>query len=273
MGQNLYDILGVSRFSTPEEIKRAYRRLARTYHPDINRDEGSEDIFKKISFAYSVLSDPRKRLLYDSSVIGRQLRDTVSALTPVINSVLRLRITEAMDALRSVFENLLLSTQEVRIEEGEIPCETEKIVFIPESAECPYCFGYNRTCRHCMGNGRISIYRRKVFRIPAYSFVKKRVRTKEKRRDLLLGRKILLLVELKKENISVSKDSISLSLVLERVSGQKRFYVEIMGRIFEISLPDQIRENTVIRLSKLIENRDVSISIRETRQESKRCAG
>ena len=60
-----YEILGVSRSADKEEIKRAYRRLARKYHPDVNKDPGAEDKFKEINRAYEVLSEPETRSRYD----------------------------------------------------------------------------------------------------------------------------------------------------------------------------------------------------------------
>jgi molecular chaperone DnaJ len=58
-----YSVLGVARDATPEEIKKAYRRLARQLHPDVNPDE--EERFKEVTKAYEVLSDPQKRELHD----------------------------------------------------------------------------------------------------------------------------------------------------------------------------------------------------------------
>lgn len=63
--QDYYDILGVSRNASQEEIKKAFRRLAMQYHPDRNKDPGAEDRFKEINEAYEVLSDPEKRAAYD----------------------------------------------------------------------------------------------------------------------------------------------------------------------------------------------------------------
>ncbi len=62
---DFYDLLGVSRDADPDTLKRAYRRLARQYHPDINKDAGAEDRFKEIGRAYEVLGDPEKRARYD----------------------------------------------------------------------------------------------------------------------------------------------------------------------------------------------------------------
>jgi molecular chaperone DnaJ len=64
--KDLYEVLGVSHEATDEDIKRAYRRLAREHHPDVNQaDPEAEDRFKEVSAAYEVLSDPAKRRQYD----------------------------------------------------------------------------------------------------------------------------------------------------------------------------------------------------------------
>ncbi len=60
-----YDLLGVARNADADTLKRAYRRLARQYHPDVNKDPGAEDKFKEIGRAYEVLSDPQSRARYD----------------------------------------------------------------------------------------------------------------------------------------------------------------------------------------------------------------
>lgn len=66
MAKDPYEVLGVSRKATQEEIKRAYRRLAKKYHPDRNKgDKAAEEKFKEVQAAYEILSDPKKREEYD----------------------------------------------------------------------------------------------------------------------------------------------------------------------------------------------------------------
>ncbi len=67
--RDFYEILGVSKTATPEELKRAYRKLALEYHPDKNKTKEAEEKFKEINQAYEVLSDPQKKSTYDQ--VGR----------------------------------------------------------------------------------------------------------------------------------------------------------------------------------------------------------
>jgi curved DNA-binding protein len=66
MARDFYEVLGVSRDADQSEIQRAYRKLARTLHPDVNKDPGAEERFKGLSEAYDVLSDPDQRKRYDA---------------------------------------------------------------------------------------------------------------------------------------------------------------------------------------------------------------
>jgi curved DNA-binding protein len=66
MARDFYEVLGLSRDADQSEIQRAYRKLARTLHPDVNKDPGAEERFKELSEAYDVLSDPDQRKRYDT---------------------------------------------------------------------------------------------------------------------------------------------------------------------------------------------------------------
>ncbi|HEY4069518.1 MAG TPA: DnaJ domain-containing protein, partial [Burkholderiaceae bacterium] len=64
--QNYYETLGVARDASDDDIKKAYRKLARKHHPDLNKEAGAEARFKEIGEAYEVLKDPEKRTAYDT---------------------------------------------------------------------------------------------------------------------------------------------------------------------------------------------------------------
>jgi curved DNA-binding protein len=78
--RDFYEVLGVPRTATQDEIQRAYRQLARQHHPDVNKDPGAEDRFKEISEAYDVLSDPQTRRRYDA--FGADFRQVPEDVDP-----------------------------------------------------------------------------------------------------------------------------------------------------------------------------------------------
>ncbi len=75
MAKSLYETLEINENSSADEIKKSYRKLARKYHPDVNKDSGAEEKFKEINAAYEVLSNPEKKQQYDQygdSMFGGQ---------------------------------------------------------------------------------------------------------------------------------------------------------------------------------------------------------
>lgn len=78
--RDFYEILGVRRGASQEDIQRAYRKLARANHPDVNKDPAAEDRFKEVSEAYSVLSDPETRRRYDA--FGPEFRQVPDDVDP-----------------------------------------------------------------------------------------------------------------------------------------------------------------------------------------------
>ena len=78
--RDFYEVLGVGRNASPDEIQRAYRKLAREYHPDINKDPAAEGQFKDVAEAYDVLSDPETRRRYDA--FGHDFRRVPEDMDP-----------------------------------------------------------------------------------------------------------------------------------------------------------------------------------------------
>jgi curved DNA-binding protein len=80
MARDFYEVLGVGKNADQSEIQRAYRKLARTHHPDVNKDPSAEARFKEISEAYDVLSDPEQRKRYDA--FGEDFRRVPPDISP-----------------------------------------------------------------------------------------------------------------------------------------------------------------------------------------------
>src|SRR5262245_24945661 len=78
--RDFYEVLGLQRDASAEEIQRAYRKLARAYHPDVNKSPEAEEKFKEVSEAYDVLSDPDMRKRYDA--FGHDFRRVPEGVDP-----------------------------------------------------------------------------------------------------------------------------------------------------------------------------------------------
>ena len=70
MAKNYYDILGVDRKASEQDVKKAYKKMALKFHPDKNKDPGAEEKFKEIAEAYDVLVDADKRLVNDTKLLN-----------------------------------------------------------------------------------------------------------------------------------------------------------------------------------------------------------
>lgn len=156
-----YATLGVTRNATPEEIKRAYRRLAREHHPDANRDDAAGERFKQVSHAYEVLSDPAKRERYDLYGDDRAggfgdmgdlggMSDLFSTFFGGVGGTARTRgPARGADALAEVTLTL-----------EEAAAGVEREVEVTAAAECSTCGGssaapgtHPTTCDACSGTG------------------------------------------------------------------------------------------------------------------------
>ena len=92
--KDYYEVLGVSKTATDSEIKSAFRKLAKKYHPDVSTEENAEEKFKECQEAYAVLSDPQKRKQYDQ--FGHNAFNTKGGGFSGQAGAVRLGITKAL---------------------------------------------------------------------------------------------------------------------------------------------------------------------------------
>ncbi len=172
--KDYYSVLGISRDASDEDIKKAYRRLARKYHPDINPDDGdAEQKFKEISKAYEVLSDPVKRRNYDlygneeaPTLLGRDFMDFGSPFGDIFD-VFFGRGRERT-ARRPQKGDDLAYRLTITLEEAYRGAEKE--IEVPRHEICGNCGGKGiepgydlDLCPVCGGEGRVTSTRRTVF--------------------------------------------------------------------------------------------------------------
>jgi len=183
MDKDYYKILGVDRKASSVEIKKAYRKLARKYHPDLNPgDKAAETKFKEIQEAYSVLSDPKKKSQYDQFGFvgdapprGAQYRSYTGGFEGF--NFADFGSSTFRDFFENIFGGAAPRAQE-RVEKGQDLHYTMKVGFedaihglqtkikLNRMVTCPTCQGYGyvqkgiqRTCPVCGGSGQQMIQR------------------------------------------------------------------------------------------------------------------
>jgi molecular chaperone DnaJ len=173
--QDFYQVLGVPKEASKDDIKAAYRKLALQYHPDRNKDPGAEERFKEISEAYAILSDDDKRKQYDS--YGKEgVYQRYGSEEDIF------RGTDFSDVFRGtgfggfddIFSQLFGAGRRAGPQRGndlslrlplrleDIVNDTTREVEIPRSESCPVCGGSGampgtsvRTCPQCGGAGQV----------------------------------------------------------------------------------------------------------------------
>jgi molecular chaperone DnaJ len=165
MAQDFYNVLGVSREATPEEIKKTYRKLARENHPDRNPDDPkAEDRFKSIQEAYDTLSDPEKRKQYDAGGMfsgfggGRPGAGAGGGFTSDIGDIFSTVFGRGRAQPRSI-RGTDLET-EVRLSFDQAVNGSQISVSVPKLDRCPTCHGSGakpgsspHVCPRCGGSG------------------------------------------------------------------------------------------------------------------------
>lgn len=168
--RDYYEVLGVSRDATKEEIKKAYRKLARKYHPDVNKEPDAEEKFKEVKEAYEVLSNEQKRQQYDRfGHAGAQqghgfggfgaddFGDFGDIFDMFFGGGRRRRDPNAPQQGQD-----LQYTMEIEFEEAIFGKQTT--IQIPKEETCDTCNGSGakpgtsvNTCSHCHGSGQLSV--------------------------------------------------------------------------------------------------------------------
>ena len=168
--RDYYNILGVERRASPDDIKRAYRGLARRWHPDHNKSPDAEERFKDITEAYKCLSDPDKRARYDRlgplyTQDGRPPRteDINEVVGNMFNNIFRRKGKDRGEDLRYTVSLAL----------EEVATGIEKEIVVPRRVRCRTCAGSGadpqggkNTCTVCAGSGKATGPR--LFRTSCY---------------------------------------------------------------------------------------------------------
>lgn len=169
--RDYYEVLGVSKSATKDELKKAYRKLSKQFHPDINKEPGADEKFKEVKEAYEVLSDDQKRAHYDQfghvdpnqGFGGGDFGGGFGGFEDIFNSFFggggggRRRDPNAPRQGAD-----LQYTMTLKFEEAVFGKETD--IEIPREETCDTCDGTGAkpgtkvdTCKHCHGNGQLNV--------------------------------------------------------------------------------------------------------------------
>jgi len=177
--KDYYKILGISKDASQDEIKKAFRQLARKYHPDINKNAGAEDKFKEINEAFQVLSNPEKKAQYDQFGTSAFNQEDLRGFRNQRFDFDDLFRDFGFGDIFDIFNNGRKEYEDY--EEGadlrydlEITLEDafygiEKTIKIPIHEVCKKCNGqgveekYLKECDKCSGSGKLKIERRQGF--------------------------------------------------------------------------------------------------------------
>jgi len=168
VANDYYGVLGVRRDADPDEIKKAYRRLARELHPDVNPDPQTQERFKEITQAYEVLSDPGKRQMYDMGA-----DPFAQAGAGAGGFAAGFPFSDIMDAFfgtgaatrgpRSRARRGRNATIRVELDLAECAFGTTRDLVVDTAVVCPNCSGegtapgsHPETCAVCNGRGEVS---------------------------------------------------------------------------------------------------------------------
>jgi molecular chaperone DnaJ len=169
VARDYYAILGIRRDASADEVKKAYRRLARELHPDVNPDPETQERFKEITQAYEVLSDPQKREMYDLG--GDPFAATGAGAGPGAGFGAGFPFGDIMDAFfgtgttrgpRSRARRGRNATLRVDLDMSETAFGTTRELAVDTAVVCPTCTGagtaqgtHPDTCDMCNGRGEV----------------------------------------------------------------------------------------------------------------------
>jgi molecular chaperone DnaJ len=172
--KDYYETLGVKRDASQDDLKKAFRQLARKYHPDLNKgSKEAEEKFKEVNEAYQVLSDPQKKAEYDQ--VGHTAfkpGDTTGFKTPSYDDLFRdFGLGDIFDAYSAGSGRARSRAgadlrYEIDISLSDAYFGTKNSVEVPHSFECSTCHGsgaqpgFSRTCNQCGGSGEIRTIQR-----------------------------------------------------------------------------------------------------------------